>query len=164
MNYDGSVYSQQPGNYYLMKDLPQRSAMAFDQNITVDQYNSKEYQLHLLGEILRRKAVDPYRNNLVDEFSRIPVATGIVMATQLIRGGQDPDILNRFWKKDEAYHLFSSTYAVRRDNFNALTLRYLNRYGIPVDNAELIKKTINMHAAEVFGYEDYESALDSLFV
>ena len=99
MNYDGSVYSQQPGNYYLMKDLPQRSAMAFDQNITVDQYNSKEYQLHLLGEILRRKAVDPYRNNLVDEFSRIPVATGIVMATQLIRGGQDPDILNRFWKK-----------------------------------------------------------------
>jgi len=89
-----------------MQVLPHRNVITFDNPITIEQYNSKDYQLHLLGEILRRKSTDPFRNHLLDEFHRIPVAVGIVMATKLIRGGQDADILNRFWQKGGAYHLF----------------------------------------------------------
>lgn len=163
LNYNESNYTEQPGNYYLMQDLPYRAAITFDQAITIDQYNSKEYQLHLLGEILRRKAIDPHRNDLRDEFHRIPAATGIVMATKLIRDGQAPDTLNRFWRKGGAYHLFSSTYAVRRDNFDALMMRYINHYGINANDTSLLMNTLKIHAAEVFEYCDYEDTLRSLF-
>jgi hypothetical protein len=163
LNYNGSPTTEQPGNYYLMQVNPTWTVLSFDRNITIAQFNSKDYQLHLLGEIARRKAIDPYRNNLPDQFSRIPVAAGIVMATKLIRGGLDPDILNHFWKKDGAYHLFSGNfYETRRDNFNALADRYMDRYGL-ADEASLAN-LLKMHAEEVFGYQDYESALQSLFI
>ena len=103
------------------------------------------------------------RNNLPDQFSRIPVAAGIVMATKLIRGGQDLDILNHFWKKDEAYHLFSGNlYETRRHNFNALTGRYMARYGLS-DEASLAN-LLKVHEEEIFGCNDYESAFKSLFI
>ncbi len=103
------------------------------------------------------------RNNLPDQFSRIPVAAGIVMATKLIRGGQDLDILNHFWKKDEAYHLFSGNlYETRRDNFNALTGRYMAPYGLS-DDASLAN-LLKVHEEEIFGCNDYESAFESLFI
>jgi hypothetical protein len=163
LNYNGSPATEQPGNYYLMQVNPTRTVLSFDRNITIAQFSSKDYQLHLLGEIARRKAIDPYRDNLPDEFSRIPVAAGIVMASKLIRGGLDPDILNRFWKKDGAYHLFSGAfYEIRRDNFNALTGRYMDRYGL--DDEVSLANLLKMHAEEVFGYQDYESALQSLFI
>ena len=163
LNYNGSTFTQQPGNYYLMQVSPTRGVLSFDSNITIAQYNSKDYQLHLLGEIARRKAIDPYRNNLPDQFSLIPVSAGIVMATKLIRGGEDPDLLNRFWKKDGTYHLFSGDfYETRRDNFNALTGRYMDRYGL--DDEVSLANLLKMHAEEVFGYQDYESALQSLFI
>jgi hypothetical protein len=162
LNYNGSNATQQPGNYYLMQVIPTRAVISFDQDITSAQYNSNDYQLHLLGEIARRKAIDPYRDNLQDEFSSIPVAAGIVMASKLISGGLDPGILNSFWRRDGDHHLFSGDIETRRDNFNALTSRYISRYDL-TDEASLAN-FLEVHAEEIFGYNDYESALESLFI
>ena len=46
--------------------------------------------------------------------------------------------------------------------FNALADRYMDRYGL-ADEASLAN-LLKMHAEEVFGYQDYESALQSLFI
>ena len=41
LNYNGSTFTQQPGNYYLMQVSPTRGVLSFDSNITIAQYNSR---------------------------------------------------------------------------------------------------------------------------
>ena len=69
--------------------------------------NNPEVILLLLTEVVRRKAVDPHRANLPDQFSTVPVAVGIAMAYRLaINGHMD---YNLFWRgtNTHRYHFFS---------------------------------------------------------
>ncbi len=105
MNYNRSSSSQQSGNYYLMQTEPSKGAISYDERISLAQFNSHEYQLDILCEIIRRKAIDPHRNFFKDEFSDLPVATGIVMASNLIQHTQSLNVMNRFWQKSRRYHI-----------------------------------------------------------
>jgi hypothetical protein len=127
-HYNG--HSPQPGNCLLsqmhqgwkMTTFAYRMPAQISRRMTLSDFESEWYKLHLAMEIARRKAAT---NTTVDPFYTLPVAVGVVMATQLIRkdyGNQNTnlDVLHNFAYSRGAYHIFG---ADRVDKFGRLTQR-----------------------------------------
>ena len=119
--YNGNLRSQQPGNCVLARP----NGVATTYNSLIDR-NSSEGVLLQLQEIVRRKAVDSRRNNMVDEFSHLPVSVGIAMADKLARD-QHIDF-SLFWLKNNQRHYHMFTGAGRLEAFNRLGARYVQMY------------------------------------
>jgi GGDEF domain-containing protein len=87
---------------------------------------SPEGVLLQLQEIVRRKAVDPRRANMVDQFSHVPVSIGIAMADRL---ASDQHInFSSFWLKtnQHRYHIFTGY--ERLAAFKRLGAKYIAVY------------------------------------
>lgn len=128
-HYNG--HQPQPGNCRLRKFHP-RNEVTFcywrpnqvNQRMTLVEFNSEWYRLHLAMEIVRRKGATM---QVTDPFIDLPVAVGIVMATQLIRKDYDNITINEsvlhefvYNTGPATYHIFSSDRVIK---FNILTQR-----------------------------------------
>ena len=118
--YNGNPKSFQPGNCVL-----RRNDVAASYNELIDRH-SPEGVLLQLQEIVRRKAIDPRRDNLPDQFANVPVSVGIAMADRLANDGLID--FGLFWlsKNQHRYHMFTGY--DRLEAFRRLGIRYVAAY------------------------------------
>jgi hypothetical protein len=125
-NYSG--YHPQPGNCTL-RELDKVRFSYFRPNkiherISLPEFESDWYKLHLAMEIVRRKGETA---QLCDTYFDLPVAVGIVMATKLVRMKHNDPMVNLAILHEFVYNTGPATYHIFSGDNRKLKFRVLTR-------------------------------------
>ncbi|CAF0913771.1 unnamed protein product [Adineta steineri] len=157
LRYDGGNNTRQPGNCLLIETG--RPALHYGQLPDGD-FNNPAVRLLFFTEIVRRKAIDPHRGYLQDEYHTLPVGLGIYMAYQLFTDGRIA--FGDFWFSWNTYHIFSGDGPQRWNRFQALFTRYHQEYMNGMQNLDEMRVHLERNMLQFYSGEP-ECYLVNLF-